>query len=111
MKVGDYYTDKYDKGEQSFKISQIIKANYDPVSKDNDIALVKVSMSKVTLIFNQFVKFCFGIQLQPVNGHCVLPNSAVGYDCLPNKARQFNERSLCYITGWGKQSSTGILVR
>ncbi|XP_052423201.1 transmembrane protease serine 2 isoform X3 [Carassius gibelio] len=63
-------------------VSRIIMHNYDPVTDENDIALMKLS-SPLTITSN----------VRPV--------------CLPNKGMYFTAPRDCYVTGWGSLFSGG----
>ncbi|XP_061649632.1 transmembrane protease serine 3 [Phyllopteryx taeniolatus] len=70
-------------GEQSIAVEQIIHhVRYHPKGLDYDIALVKLSEP---LVFNGFV--------EPI--------------CLPNFGEEFDEGTMCWISGWGATEDKG----
>ncbi|XP_061548084.1 transmembrane protease serine 3 [Phycodurus eques] len=70
-------------GEQSLAVEQIIHhVRYHPKGLDYDIALVKLSKP---LVFNGFV--------EPI--------------CLPNFGEEFDEGTMCWISGWGATEDKG----
>uniref|UniRef100_A0A8C2X9I7 Transmembrane serine protease 3 n=1 Tax=Cyclopterus lumpus TaxID=8103 RepID=A0A8C2X9I7_CYCLU len=77
-------------GAQSLAVEQIIyHTRYRPKGLDYDIALMKLAMS---LAFNGFV--------QPI--------------CLPNYGEEFEEGTMCWISGWGAtedEGETSVVLR
>ncbi|XP_042283245.1 transmembrane protease serine 3, partial [Thunnus maccoyii] len=77
-------------GAQSLAVQQIIyHARYRPKGLDYDIALMKLTNS---LIFNGFV--------EPI--------------CLPNHGEDFQEGTMCWISGWGAtedEGETSVVLR
>ncbi|XP_049451115.1 transmembrane protease serine 3 [Epinephelus fuscoguttatus] len=77
-------------GAQSLAVEQIIyHARYRPKGLDYDIALMKLSTS---LAFNGFV--------EPI--------------CLPNYGEEFEEGTMCWISGWGAtedEGETSVVLR
>uniref|UniRef100_A0A671TW90 Transmembrane serine protease 3a n=1 Tax=Sparus aurata TaxID=8175 RepID=A0A671TW90_SPAAU len=76
-------------GAQSLAVDKIIyHARYRPKGLDYDIALMKLSTA---LVFNGFV--------QPI--------------CLPNYGEEFEEGTMCWISGWGatEEEETSVVLR
>ncbi|XP_054471728.1 transmembrane protease serine 3 [Anoplopoma fimbria] len=77
-------------GAQSLAVEQIIyHPRYRPKGLDYDIALIKLAMS---LAFNGFV--------EPI--------------CLPNNGEEFEEGTMCWISGWGAtedEGETSVVLR
>ncbi|KAM6978155.1 LOW QUALITY PROTEIN: transmembrane protease serine 3 [Tautogolabrus adspersus] len=77
-------------GAQSLSVEQIIHhARYRPKGLDYDIALMKLSSS---LVFNGLV--------EPI--------------CLPNHGEEFQEGTMCWISGWGAtedEGETSVVLR
>ncbi|KAM9850641.1 transmembrane protease serine 3 [Aulostomus maculatus] len=77
-------------GAQSLAVDQIIyHARYRPKGLDYDIALMKLTKS---LVFNGFV--------EPI--------------CLPNHGEEFQEGTMCWISGWGAtedEGETSVVLR
>ncbi|KAI3356610.1 hypothetical protein L3Q82_017812, partial [Scortum barcoo] len=77
-------------GAQSLAVEQIIyHVHYRPKGLDYDIALIKLA---IPLVFNGFV--------EPI--------------CLPNYGEEFEEGTMCWISGWGAtedEGETSVVLR
>nr|XP_022319040.1 uncharacterized protein LOC111121867 isoform X2 [Crassostrea virginica] len=84
IRVGDLNNKDPDSDEEEFEIEEIyMHEEYDDVTYDNDIALIKIS---------------------PKDGRGIMAGVYIQPACLPNENTDYTEDLDCYISGWGKTS-------
>jgi len=89
--LGDHRTRAIDGTEQEFRVKKfIIHPNYNKDTSDTDIALLQIRESS--------------------DGQCAIFNDNVKPICLPTAVNQFKEGHSCFITGWGKTSTTSAIA-
>nr|BAA82522.1 tunicate retinoic acid-inducible modular protease [Polyandrocarpa misakiensis] len=87
IRLGDHITGVDDETEQLFKIAEIIKHDYNVTTKENDIALLRIENDA---------------------RECATITPEVQTVCLPKSSSQFDAKTICEVTGWGKDSATAV---
>jgi len=89
--LGEHNRNKKEGSEQTFGISKVVvHKDYSSRTLDSDIAMLKLK-KKVTLKKDKFGN----------------PDK-VGLVCMPKQGEAADTDDLCYITGWGKTTGTGV---